>query len=110
MNIKSAFEHWAFQSRVEFGLRFLGSHSQYYISGGKWKQRLGNCLALLFCISLHFLSAVVFFAQTTVILFEIYFCSSLPEQIVFEIYLSKLLVVQKRHSLKTNVLNTALKA
>ena len=65
---------------------------------------------LLFCISLNFLSAVVLFAGTTVILFEIYFCSSLSGLIVFEIYLSKLLVIQKRHSLKTNVLNTALKA
>ena len=44
------------------------------------------------------------------ILFEIYFCSSLPELIVFEIYLSKLLVIQKRYSLKTNVRDTALKA
>ena len=39
---------------------------------------------LFFCISLHFIGAVVFFGGTTVILFEIYFCSSLPEQIVFE--------------------------
>ena len=35
MNPKSSCEHWAFQSSVEFGLRFLGSYVQYYISGGK---------------------------------------------------------------------------
>ena len=35
MNTKSSCEYWAFQSRVEFGLRFLGPHAQYYISGGK---------------------------------------------------------------------------
>ena len=39
---------------------------------------------LFFCIRLHFISAAVFFGGTTVILFEIYFCSSLPEQIVVE--------------------------